>query len=66
MGFHDLESVVKGRIAEAIVEELLRACGNQVYRFGYEAILQNLIQNGSRFDRYSGNAEQLRQFRISW
>jgi len=60
MGFYDLDNVIKGRIAEAIVEELLRACGNQVYRFGYESILQNLVQNGSRFDRYSANGEQLR------
>jgi len=60
MGRYDLENVIKGRIAEALVEELLRACGNQVYRFGYESILQNLIQNGARFDRYSSNGEQLR------
>lgn len=39
-----------------IVEELLRACGNQVYRFGYESILQNLGQNGSRFDPQSSLA----------
>jgi hypothetical protein len=60
MGRYDLENIIKGRIAEAIVEELLRACGNQVYRFGYESILQNLVQNGSKFDRYSPNGEQLR------
>ena len=60
MARYDLENVIKGRIAEAIVEELLRACGNQVYRFGYESILQNLVQNGSRFDHHSANGEQLR------
>ena len=52
--------MIKGRIAEALIEELLRACGNKVYRFGYESILQNLVQNGSRFDRHSPNGEQLR------
>jgi len=60
VGRYNLENAIKGRIAEAIVEELLRACGNQVYRFGYESILQNLVQNGSRFDRHTANGEQLR------
>ena len=36
-------NIIKGRIAEALVEELLRACGNNVYRFGYESLLQNLV-----------------------
>lgn len=52
--------MIKGRIAEALIEELLRASGNKVYRFGYESILQNLVQNGSQFDRHSRNGEQLR------
>lgn len=29
------ENRIKGRIAEAIIEELLKASGNDVYRFGY-------------------------------
>ena len=57
---NDLENMIKGRIAEALIEELLRACGNKVYRFGYESILQNLVQNGSRFDHRSPNGEQIR------
>jgi len=56
----DPENVIKGRIAEALVEELLRRSGNKVYRFGYESILQNLTQTDSRFDRYSRNGEQVR------
>ena len=56
----DPENVIKGRIAEAIIEELLRTSGNRVYRFGYESILQNLVQHDSRFDRHSGNGEQVR------
>jgi hypothetical protein len=48
----DPENVIKGRIAEAIIEELLRTSGNRVYRFGYESILQNLVQHDSNFDRY--------------
>ena len=36
--------MLKGRIAEAIVEEMLKEAGFQVYRFGYEAVIQNLTQ----------------------
>lgn len=36
--------MLKGRMAETLVEELLRQSGNTIYRFGYEAILQNLTQ----------------------
>ncbi|MPZ78676.1 MAG: hypothetical protein GEU77_19420 [Deltaproteobacteria bacterium] len=54
------ENIIKGRIAEAIIEELLRTSGNKVYRFGYESILQNLIQTDSGFDRHSRNGEQVR------
>lgn len=38
------ENILKGRMAEGLVEELLKESGNKVYRFGYEAILQNLTQ----------------------
>jgi len=38
------ENILKGRMAESLVEELLKRCGNKVYRFGYEAVLQNLTQ----------------------
>ena len=36
--------MLKGRIAEAIIEEMLKEAGYQVYRFGYEAVIQNLTQ----------------------
>ena len=45
------KSILKGRMAEALAEELLKLCGNRVYRFGYEAILQNLTQLEKAFDR---------------
>ena len=38
------ESILKGRMAESLVSEILREAGNQVYRFGYESTLQNLTQ----------------------
>lgn len=40
----DPESMLKGRMAESLVEEMLKQSGNTVYRFGYEAIIQNLTQ----------------------
>jgi hypothetical protein len=42
------------------VEELLRTCGNKIYRFGYESILQNLVQSDATFDRHTRNGEQIR------
>ncbi len=54
------ESMLKGRIAETLVEELLRQSGNIVYRFGYEAIVQNLIQLEESFDRNSEVGERIR------
>lgn len=37
-------NVVKGRIAETLIEEMFKNSGYQVYRFGYEAILENIVQ----------------------
>jgi hypothetical protein len=54
------ESMLKGRMAETLVEELLRQSGNIVYRFGYEAIVQNLTQLEDKFDRRSEVGERLR------
>ena len=53
-------NIIKRRIAEALVEELLRSCGNNLYRFGYESLLQNLIQSDSNFDRSTKNGQQVR------
>lgn len=38
--------MLKGKIAEAIVEEMLKEAGFRVYRFGYESVIQNLTQVG--------------------
>ena len=54
------ESMLKGRMAETLFEELMRQSGNIVYRFGYEAILQNLTQLEEKFDRYSEVGERIR------
>lgn len=54
------ESILKGRIAEGLVEELLKQCGNKAYRFGYEAILQNLTQLEKAFDRESEVGQRIK------
>lgn len=59
------ENIIKGRIAEAIIEELLRTSGNKVYRFGYESILQNLIQTDSDLIGTAVTVNKLGQFRTS-
>jgi len=54
------ESILKGRMAESLVSEILRESGNQVYRFGYESTLQNLTQIDKIFDRESAIGEKIR------
>ena len=56
----DPESILKGRMAEALVSEILHEAGNQVYRFGYESTLQNLTQMERVFDRHSEIGEKIR------
>lgn len=54
------ESMLKGRMAETLVEELMKKSGNVIYRFGYEAILQNLTQVSEKFERYTEIGEKVR------
>jgi len=54
------EKLLKGRMAESLVEELLKECGNKVYRFGYEAVLQNLTQLEKAFDRDSEVGQRIK------
>lgn len=54
------ESMLKGRMAESIVEELLKGSGNKVYRFGYESIIQNLAQFGEAFDNDTEVGQKIR------
>ncbi len=56
----DPESMLKGRMAETLVEELFRSSGNTIYRFGYEAILQNLTQIEKSFDGYGETGNRIR------
>lgn len=52
--------MLKGRMAETLVEELLRKSGNTIYRFGYEAILQNLTQIEKTFKGEGETGERIR------
>ena len=54
------EGMLKGRMAETLVDELLKKSGNTVYRFGYEAILQNLTQIKKAFDLHSEVGQRIR------
>jgi hypothetical protein len=44
-------SILKGKIAESLVEEMLTKAGNRVYRFGAQDILRNLVQSEKKLDR---------------
>ena len=55
----DPENVLKGRMAESLVDELLRSADNKVYRFGYESVLQNLTQISPAFNRQSEIGQQI-------
>ena len=59
MNITGIENMLKGRMAETLFEELMRHSGNTVYRFGYEAIMQNLSQFGKEFDRHDKVGEQI-------
>ena len=52
--------MLKGRMAETLVDEMLKRSGNLVYRFGYEAVLQNLTQIEGGFDKEGEVGERLR------
>ncbi|TRZ64630.1 MAG: hypothetical protein D4Q79_01190 [Spirochaetia bacterium] len=56
----DPEQILKGRMAESLVSELLREAGNQVYSFGYESTLQNLTQVEKVFNRDCEIGEKIR------
>ena len=57
---HYAENMLKGRMAETLLDEMLKRSGNLVYRFGYEAVLQNLMQHEGGIDHESEVGERLR------
>ena len=47
------ESIVKGKLAESLVEQLLKASGCRVYRLGADAALENIAQLEDEFSKDS-------------
>lgn len=45
------ESILKGKIAENLIEEMLKKAGNKVFRFGSEEVLRKLVQADKKLDR---------------
>ncbi len=45
------ENILKGKIAENLVEEMLKKAGNKVFRFGAEESVKNLIGSEKNIDR---------------
>jgi hypothetical protein len=54
------ETVLKGRMAESLVYDLVRESGNEIYRIGYEAILPGLARIEESFKRNSEVGEKIR------
>ncbi len=47
------ENILKGKMAESLVAELLKKAGNRVYRLGNVDFLENLLQSEKSLDRES-------------
>ncbi len=47
------ENIIKGKLAEGLVEQLLKANGCRVYRLGSEATLENIVQLEDEFSKES-------------
>ncbi len=47
------ENIVKGKLAEGLVEQLLKASGCRVYRLGADAALENIAQLEDEFSKDS-------------
>ena len=47
------ENIIKGKLAESLVEQLLKASGFRVYRLGSDAILENIVQLEDEFNKES-------------
>ena len=57
---HYAENLLKGKMTETLVGEMLKASGNTVYSFGFETITQNLVQAETSFDKYCDVGERVR------
>jgi hypothetical protein len=64
MQMQKAENVVKGKLAESLVEQMLKASGCRVYRLGAEAALENIAQLEDEFSKDSDLGKKWRQFPI--
>ena len=46
-------NIIKGKLAENLVEQLLKTSGCRVYRLGSDAVLENVVQLEDEFDKDS-------------
>ena len=53
------ENVIKGKLAEGLVEQLLKASGCRVYRLGSEAVLENIVQLEDEFAKDSNLGKKI-------
>lgn len=53
------ENLIKGRMAESLVEELLKVSGNRVYRLGSDAALENIVQLEEEFNKESSVGKKI-------
>ena len=53
------ENVIKGKLAESLVEQLLKASGCRVYRLGSEAMLENIVQLEDEFNKDSSLGKKI-------
>jgi hypothetical protein len=53
------ENVIKGKLAETLVEQLLKANGCRVYRLGADATLENIVQLEDEFSKDSSLGKRI-------
>ena len=53
------ENIIKGKLAESMVEQLLKASGCRVYRLGSEAMLENIVQLEDEFNKDSNLGKKI-------
>ncbi len=53
------ENVIKGKLAENMVEQLLKASGCRAYRLGSDAVLENVVQLEDEFDKDSNLGKRI-------
>lgn len=53
------ENIIKGKLAESLVEQLLKASGCRVYRLGSEAMLENIVQLEDEFNKDSNLGKKI-------